>query len=1135
LRPEREYRSAINLLAAFRRCRKFARWQLLGMAALAALLAFTAMLIGMEIIASASSLLRGYMYHIIVYAWGAGAVLLVLGTAVDFLLFRRTPPDFALAEELGIRDDAVKDRLLNALQLHTSPEAHHRYSSVLIDQALIRIVRELPSDLKRLIPRTGRRRAGKVLGATTALILLLALWQGTTGLDAFKRLYYHDQVFADPDLVAVALAPGDTTLIRGEDLLIEAFPAQTLLPDDPQLAVTRADQQFIYPLLRQGNRFTLLLENLNHPLVYHISGRNLVSDTCRVKLLDRPQITGFRIAITYPAYTGLLPLTLDENIGSFSAVYSSRVDFHLQASKELTDAQINFGSGETIAMEQTADGYHARMIVRQDNEYSFLISDVDGLTNNDPITWTIAMIPDSKPVLILAAPQDGEQVTRQVVFLGSGVDDFGITRYQLRYRFVSPFLHAQYEDFSLAAATAEELAEWPGFDLPFQQLDGGETLLDYNWDLTRANVLPEDEILLFIDLWDNDNVSGPKYTRSPLLRLNVPGTAALYEAARAEEEAELERARDIVEHSRANQERLQELMTELRVDPEQMDWEKQRQVEQILQEQLELAESAAAMQENLEQLKDALAENQLFSSEVMKKLQKLTELLQELMTDEMKELLEQLQQNREPTPEELQTALEQVKQELDVFLEQMERLLSILEQLQMEQKLEELARLAEELRRQQESLNEQAAAESPPEDLAEQQEKLARDTEDLQQAIEETRSEYEDNPHFPKEEMAEASDFMQEAQLAERMSSNAQQMQSDPAGTVPEGHQLAMDLGQLQQMLQNASEQARQSAFADMNAAIDQLVHRLLVISQLYEELQKDVTDLQPENTSFGECAFRQLSLTRSLFDSIQEVAALMMQSFFISKNVWIQLNDAATQSQEGIRQFEERDLASLAKREGRIMASVNRAVYALLQSQQNMNASMSSTGFQEMMEQLMQASSDQQCLNSQCQKLMGAQQGSCPKPMGVSLSDLAGEQARLRRQMEQLSQQASEMTGGRKPLGDLGEIAAQMREVEEQLQDRQYTERTRKLQERILNRLLDSQRSIREKERSRERESRTGRPVTREAPMELTPDMTADAMRRQLMRALKEGYSREYLNLIRGYYQRLIQLEQERAETESP
>ena len=1132
MKVERQYRDAIALLAGFRRQRQVAGLQVWLLITMAVLLVMTTALILLERVSPGTMATRHLLLQLISYGWLGGAALLIGRILFLITMRRHHPSDLSLARELGIRDENIRDRLLNALQLHSSAESRQLYSADLIDQALVKIVPDLPRDTKRLIPRRRKTQSGRLLLFVIALQLLLVLLQGSPMLRAFDRLIHPATVFVDTDLITIELAPGDTTLIRGSDLLIEAFPTEAAIPSKLELTVTRDGQQFLYPLRRQGRGFSLLLERVNAPFTYHVSGEHLQSDTCRVQLRDLPVVTDFQIDLTYPAYTGLLPLQLEHNIGSFSAVFSTSVSFNLKSSKP-ADVQLVLDNGETIEMTPADSCYQAQLVVRQDREYYFRLVDEEGLTNSDPIVWHITAIEDGYPLLSLAAPRDGEQVTKKVQFLGSGVDDYGITRFQLRYKLVPPFLQSEYADFTLTDATSAELEQWGRLEMPFDRLDVGEALLDYNWDLTRTNALPEDEILLFVILWDNDTVSGPKWTRSPLLRLNLPGTAAMYDAVQSSEEGELERAREIIERSRENLEQLEQLATELQVDPEQMNWEMQRQIESIAQEQLEMAESAASMQESLEQLQQSMEENQLFSDEVIEKMQQLNELLQELMSEEMKALLEQLQEGNEPTPEELQTAMEQAKQELDVFLEQMERLLSILEQLQMEQKLEELARLAEELRQQQEELNEQAESDSPPDDLSEQQEKLAAATEELSKAIQQAQEEFGENPHFPSEQMEAVSEFMEEQDLSEQMMANAEQLASDPSQSQPAGENIAGDLAQLQQMLQDASSMAMQGAMAELNEAIDRVIHRLLIVSELFEEQQQDVTGLRPENASFGRCAFQQLSLTRSLLISMQDVTDLMMQSFFISRNVLTYLQRAAEQSELSIMDFEERRLHALAGKEEQIMGSVNAAIYELLQDQESMNSSASSTGFEEMMQQMMQCSSDQQSLNSQCNKLLSAQQGNCEKPMGVSLADMAGEQARLRQQMEQLAQQVSEMSGGRKPLGDLGEIARQMQEVEEQLQDRQLTERTLKLQERILNQMLDSQRSIRERERSQERESRTATPIDRDSPEELILEMSADALRQEMIRALREGYSREYLELIRDYYQRLMILEENAREAQ--
>jgi hypothetical protein len=84
--------------------------------------------------------------------------------------------------------------------------------------------------------------------------------------------------------------------------------------------------------------------------------------------------------------------------------------------------------------------------------------------------------------------------------------------------------------------------------------------------------------------------------------------------------------------------------------------------------------------------------------------------------------------------------------------------------------------------------------------------------------------------------------------------------------------------------------------------------------------------------------------------------------------------------------------------------------------------------------------------------------------------------------------------------------------------------ERTLKLQERILSRLLDAQKSVRTQKVSRERQSRTGEDISRRSPGEIPLDQLEEQMRRDILRAMKEGYSPDYQKLIQDYFRTIYQ-----------
>ena len=82
--------------------------------------------------------------------------------------------------------------------------------------------------------------------------------------------------------------------------------------------------------------------------------------------------------------------------------------------------------------------------------------------------------------------------------------------------------------------------------------------------------------------------------------------------------------------------------------------------------------------------------------------------------------------------------------------------------------------------------------------------------------------------------------------------------------------------------------------------------------------------------------------------------------------------------------------------------------------------------------------------------------------------------------------------------------------------------------QEKILSKLLDAQRSINERDYEERRESLTGNTFDRESPPEIifSTEEGKDKLRDELMKAIKEGYSKDYEELIKRYYEELQKLE---------
>jgi uncharacterized membrane protein YccC len=129
-----------------------------------------------------------------------------------------------------------------------------------------------------------------------------------------------------------------------------------------------------------------------------------------------------------------------------------------------------------------------------------------------------------------------------------------------------------------------------------------------------------------------------------------------------------------------------------------------------------------------------------------------------------------------------------------------------------------------------------------------------------------------------------------------------------------------------------------------------------------------------------------------------------------------------------------------------------------------------------------------------------------------------------VRKSLEDLSREANRTGDLSKLLGDLNRIAQDMREVQTDLAQGNVNPETLHKQERILSRMLDAQRSMRERDFEKRRKSEAGDNVARRSPsdLDLSTQEGRNKLQQDLLRALEEGYNRDYEELIRKYFESL-------------
>ncbi|MEE8436882.1 MAG: hypothetical protein V3S22_00965, partial [Candidatus Neomarinimicrobiota bacterium] len=202
-----------------------------------------------------------------------------------------------------------------------------------------------------------------------------------------------------------------------------------------------------------------------------------------------------------------------------------------------------------------------------------------------------------------------------------------------------------------------------------------------------------------------------------------------------------------------------------------------------------------------------------------------------------------------------------------------------------------------------------------------------------------------------------------------------------------------------------------------------------------------------------------------------------------------------------------------------------NETAQLILTAIKEMQATGSASGYAEFLKKMGELSGKQQGINGQgLQLALGQMAAGMQQSL---LRQMLGKQQGVRKSLGQLMEEM--YSSGKQGLGDLSGIAQDMDAVIKDMQFRNYTPKTQERQQSILSRMLDSQRSLTKRGFEDKRKSKSAMPAVYGGPAGLPQDLgqRKSLFIEALNQALKSGYSRDYQEMIRRYFNRLSRVEE--------
>lgn len=1024
-----------------------------------------------------------------------------------------------VAKQVGENFPDVKDELLNVLQL-SKLQDKQLYSSNLINAAFARVYDKVKSiNFESVIKFDKAKQLLFYVAGAAAFAALLFLT--IPGLKAASyRLINFNQEFIPPQKFIFEVSPGNAEVTKGQDVTIKV-QVQGEKPSEVFLAVKDIDQtNFELQKLSADSLGNYIFErrSIRNTFNYYATAENISSDEFKIEVIDRPVIKSLDLSVISPGYSKI-PSVQQKDNGNVTALLGSTINLEVSSSKLLSKAKLFFGDSTQLEMKTMDSKANLSFRIKKDNSYQIILTDKNGNQNLSPITYTIKTLFDAFPSIEMITPNRDVALANdnRLPLLVKILDDYGFTKLYLNYRLSA----SRYES---------EQTQYSTIEIPITK-NQKELDVPYVWNLSRMSLGVDDVVSYYLEIFDNDNVSGPKSAKSPEFKIRVPSLDEILAKAEDTQQNAQEELIKTLKEAEELKENLEKMNQEMKQDKQELTWEEKEKIENALNKFEELQNKVDEVSKQLGKMQNELQQNNLLSKETLEKYMELQELFKEMTSDEMKKAMEQLRNKlNEMNRQQAQQDMQNMKIDEEMFQKSIERTLNLLKRIQVEQKIDEMLKRTEQLAENLEQLEKQTgesdlSKQQEKKELGDKQNQAGKEMEKLEKEMKELSDKMKSMEDMPNEQMDKAMEEMEKQdnqELSEEAMKNLMQNQKQMAQK--NQSQMSKNMQKMNQMmkdLQQAMQQMNQmQTFTDMMKILD----NLLTLSKKQEELKKQSQNLNPNSSQFNENAQQQNNLSRSLDNILSQMSELSQKTFAITPEMGKALGDAKREMHESIQAMQNRNGNMAMNNQGEAMKSLNEAATMMKGSMESMMQGGGQGGMMSLMQQLQKMSGMQMSLNNLTQMLQQGMQGKLSPQQQAELQRLAQQQQMIQKSLEQLQNEAKQTGQSKKMPANLENILKQMQEVVSDMQTERLNDELVQKQEKILSRLLDAQRSINERDYEKERESFTGQNPNRKSPAELnlSSEQGKDLIRDELNKAGREGYSKDYENLIRKYFEAL-------------
>lgn len=861
----------------------------------------------------------------------------------------------------------ISDKLKNTLQLYDK-----KVDASLNLELIHASIEQRSANLSAIpfaqgIDLTENRKYLKYLIPIVLFMIAVGIWNPNLFSEGTERVVNFNKEFVVPAPFEFVLA-SDDEVKEGEDYAL----TMKLVGDEIPSELKVHSNAGTYNLEQKSKiEFQHVFSNLTKDLEFTCEANGFVSEKFRVSVLRKPIIESIDLKVVYPKHTGRKAEKFD-NTGDITVPEGSIVEWTIQA-KNLEQLDAYFKDTTISLNTSLTNSYSFKRKCLSSQDYLLSISSAE-IKNADSLRYNIAVVKDEYPTIEVTEEIDSTNSLRRFIE-GEVGDDYGI-------RALSAQIFVSGKD------TSYRISKSIGVKSGVQK-----QLFSYFIDISDFKLRPGDKLEYVFTVTDNDEPNGYKSTTSTKKVYAVPELKELDNILSEKDEKVKQDMDDALNDAMEFKKKIKDVKSDM-MNKQNLDWKDKQSLDNLLNMHQDLTKKMEKMKDEFEENKNEKENFLENSEELLEKQQQLQELLDELMDEELLQLLEELQElMEEMNKDQLLENLEEMEMESESLEEELDRALELFKNMELDQKLENLQEQLEELAKEQEELKEQTEnKELSNEELAKKQEEINEKFDEIQKDVEEIKEKNEEL------EKPRDMDFDQETQdnIEQQTDDAKENLENDKNKKASENQKSAAEeMQKMSEQVGNMMQQQQQQQQAEDMDALRYLLENLVTLSHDQEGLMEEYRDTRVTDPKYLELNRQQLDIERNTDIVKDSLIALSKRVFQLSSFINEELAELDYNLNKSMIYSEDRKTSQLRQHQQYAMTGYNDLALML----------------SEVLSQMQQQAQSQQMGSGSCSKPGGKGSGQSKGPMTMQQMKDA-----LKGQMDQMK------NGGKKPGGEKGE-----------------------------------------------------------------------------------------------------------------